>query len=209
MKHVKRISAVFLLSCMPFIALASSSLSELDRLCEPGKTVLVKEPAVVEGVVISSYKSPNMAVNPNLTPARVDLSVSAKTVYIQSFDGTRGIRVIFDEPEYNMLNRYDNVVLDLRNCLLSRDSQTGAITVSGLSPANVSRVMKGGPDQVPVKSKYVSDLTDSDIYTYVTLKEMEFVFKDGSFTNVRESYVKDRMDSSVVLALRTIARLYL
>lgn len=197
MGKIKRISAAFLLFCVPLFAMASSSLHDLDRLCGPGQTVRVKGSVIVEGIVISSYKSENMAVIPNLTPASLDLNANLRTAYIQSPDGSKGLRIIFDEPEYNMLDRYDNVVLDLGNCLLGRDAHTGALTVSGLTPSNVSRVRKGTAGQLPLKARYVCELTDDDIYTYVTLKDMEFVFKDGSFADVRENYIKDRMDSWV------------
>ena len=197
MGKIKRISAAFLLFCVPLFAMASSSLHDLDRLCGPGQTVRVKGSVIVEGIVISSYKSENMAVIPNLTPESLDLNANLRTAYIQSPDGSKGLRVIFDEPEYNMLDRYDNVVLDLGNCLLGRDAHTGALTVSGLTPSNVSRVRKGTAGQLPLKARYVCELTDDDIYTYVTLKDMEFVFKDGSFADVRENYIKDRMDSWV------------
>src|SRR5690606_36883777 len=40
----------------------------------------------------------------------------------------------------------------------------------------------------PVKEKYMRDLTDDDIYTFVTLKDTEFPIRKGSFTPVNEGY---------------------
>ena len=41
---------------------------------------------------------------------------------------------------------------------------------------------------VPAKEKYINELTDEDVYTYVTLKDVEFTFKQGSFFNTNDGY---------------------
>lgn len=46
----------------------------------------------------------------------------------------------------------------------------------------------GSAADVPVKEKYMNELTDDDIYTYVTLKDVEFPVRKGSITPVNEGY---------------------
>ena len=38
------------------------------------------------------------------------------------------------------------------------------------------------------QEKSIGQLTDEDIYTYVSLREVEFALPDGSYTNVNEGY---------------------
>ena len=47
-------------------AAADGPFGQLRGLCEPGKSVLLTAPTVVEGIVVSDYRSPNTELNPNL-----------------------------------------------------------------------------------------------------------------------------------------------
>ena len=41
-----------------------------------------------------------------------------------------------------------------------------------------------------MKERSVATLTDDDLYTFVTLRDAEFVFKEGSYTNIWEPYAQ-------------------
>ena len=47
---------------------------------------------------------------------------------------------------------------------------------------------EGTASDLPVKEKYMRDLTDEDIYTYVTLKDCELPVRKGSLTPINEGY---------------------
>lgn len=78
-------------------AAAAGPFGQLRGLCEPGKSVLLTAPTVVEGIVVSDYRSPNMELNPNLNYYSVDLEENDRTVYVEAADGSCGIRLRFDE----------------------------------------------------------------------------------------------------------------
>jgi hypothetical protein len=61
-------------------------------------------------------------------------------------------------------------------------------SINKLSSKAIVRQFAGNAAALPRKERYIHELTPSDIYTYVTLKDCEFVFKDGSFSNVYENY---------------------
>ena len=46
----------------------------------------------------------------------------------------------------------------------------------------------GTAADIPVKEKYISELTDDDMYTYVTLKDCEFPVRQGSLTPIHDGY---------------------
>ena len=52
----------------------------------------------------------------------------------------------------------------------------------------VERVTGNDASVLPVKQKYISELTDEDIYTFVTLRDCEFAVRKGSLTPVHEGY---------------------
>ena len=179
--------SVFLL--LAFTVLHAQSLSALRDVCPKGAVATINGSLVVEGVVVSDWRSENMELNRSLTSVRMDLRDNQKTAYIQSADGNMGVRLVFDEASENRLERYDNVVLDLIGCEVTRTAAPDAVTIRGVRARNFQTVRRGSAIDVPVKEKCVSDLTDDDIYTCVTLKDVDVIFKDGSWANVYEPFV--------------------
>lgn len=167
---------------------AALAFERIGAMCQAGSEVTVQEDIVLEGVIISDWENPNMEVNPNASHTRVDLNVNAVTAYMQALDGSWGIRLRFDSRHYNRLCRYDLVKINLKGLVLSRAKRTGAVTVSGLTPTNVVAYSKGSAADVVVKEKYISELKDEDIYTWITLKDVEFIFKNGTYADIQESY---------------------
>jgi hypothetical protein len=151
---------------------------------------LVDEPATIEGVVISDCNSMNMELNPTINYYTVDTSVNDRTAYIQSADGRYGFRLQFDKVADNTLKRYDHVVLDLYNAIISVETDPDRYTIGGLSAASIKSARPGKASDLPAKQKFISELTDDDIYTFVTLRDMEFIFKSGSYTNIWEPYAQ-------------------
>ena len=86
-------------------AAAAGPFGQLRGLCEPGKSVLLTAPTVVEGIVVSDYRSPNMELNPNLNYYSVDLEENDRTVYVEAADGSCAIRLRFDAASENLLAR--------------------------------------------------------------------------------------------------------
>ena len=61
-------------------------------------------------------------------------------------------------------------------------------TISGVTSSMVMSSTEGTAADLPVKEKYIKDLTDEDIYTYVTLKDCELPVRKGSLTPINEGY---------------------
>ena len=150
----------------------------------------VDEDILIEGIVVSDYRSPNMELNPNLNYYSVDLEENDRTVYVEAADGSCGIRLRFDEASENRLARYDRVRLDLNGCRLTRTAAPDCMTLTGVQALNVLSVAPGTAADLPVKERSVATLTDDDLYTFVTLRDAEFVFKEGSYTNIWEPYAQ-------------------
>ena len=186
-KCLSIVLAAFLLAGAAPVA-SAGPLDGLAAMVSPGGNVRVTGLPQLELIVVSDWRSPNMSLNTNLNYAKVDVGRSGRTVYAQVPDGSRGVRLRFDDPSFNALGRYDHVVLDLNGCFVSADKKTGALTVSRLTPLNVVSRKGGSAADVPAKEKFISELTDADIFTFVTLKEVDFIFKDGAFSNIKENY---------------------
>lgn len=188
----KRLLPVLLLMEISFVQahfVQAQTLSSLRDVCPKGTVAVVHESLLVEGVIVSDWHSDNMELNRSLTSVRMDLRDNYRTAYLQSADGSMGVRLIFDEVSENRLERYDKVVLDLKGCEVVRTAVPDAITIKGVRARNFQKVQAGNPSDINIKEKYVSELTDDDIYTFVTLKDIDVIFKDGSWANVYEPFV--------------------
>ena len=84
--------------------------------------------------------------------------------------------------------RYSKVRISLRGLTLTKHDDPEYYTLTGMTADNVVSVEEPNADAIPYKSKHVSELTDNDIFTLVSLKDMEIVFKDGSYTNCTDGY---------------------
>ncbi len=165
----------------------ADGLAGLRDICAPGDTAVLGV-VKVSGIVVSDCASPNMELNPNVKFDVVDISLNDRTAYVQEADGSFGIRIVFSEAESNKLKRYDHVVLNLEGGVLCRESDPDRLTVRGLGASAVQDRSAGVASDVAAKQKFISELTDSDIYTQVVLKDLEMVFKDGTYADIYEPY---------------------
>ena len=141
---------------------------------------------VVEGVVISDCADLNVATAPNVTYNSVDLSENARTMYLQELtpDGG-GICFKWSDPESNTISRGTRLIISLDGLTL-KDMEAPGLTIMDLKPGNILEMDPGA--EIPLRIRKISELSDDDLNTWVTIPEAEFVFKQGAYSNVREAY---------------------
>ena len=183
---------IFFMMLFPMLA-SADIYPKLEAQCGEAYGGLVKRLTIkglpqFEMVVVSDFESPNAALNPNIKHNVVDLNESRRTVYVQTPDGSRGLKLIFKNGSYNRLKLYDRVRLDLNGCKIAKVDGKDAIYVTDVTPLNIVSRKSGTAEGVVVKEKTISELTDKDLFTRVTLKNVEFVFKDGGLINIAEFF---------------------
>lgn len=161
--------------------LAALSFEELRRM---GGSRPVALSGTLDGIVVSDYRSDNMEYNPNLDHNVVDLGETLRTVYLESFDGRFGVRVKFSGIYDNRLEKGDMVRITLDGCNLVKEENPERYTIEGLMAGNVRVARKGIP--VPAKRRHIDELSDEDVYTFVTLEGVEFHQKTGGYINIFE-----------------------
>lgn len=189
MKLTKKIYALAV--AIVFVATASAqttkSFADVRALVTEDKFT-VTESLIIEGVVVSDSESPNMDQNPNLSTSRIDLTGNLRSAYIQSLDGEYGFRIRFRAAEDNELRRYSVVKIDLKGTTIVKKYNPERYTITDVGVANIISYKRGDSSLVPRKERTIGELSDKDVYTYVTLKNVEFIFKEGSYTNIWEPY---------------------
>ena len=186
----------FILICLtlliPYFA-SADIFPKLEAQCGEAYDGLVKRLTIsglpqFDMVVVSDCDSPNTALNPNVKYNLVDLDESRRTVYVQTPDGSRGLKLVFKKGAFNALKMFDRVRLDLNGCKIGKVDGTDAMYVTEVTPLNIVNRQHGTSEGVVVKEKSISELTKADLFTRVTLKDIEFVFKDGAIVNIAEFY---------------------
>lgn len=167
---------------------AGQGLRSLWSLCAPGESAVVDSTLTISGIVVSDWRSDNVALNPTLYEGFTDASVSARTVYLQEADGSRGICLLFTSPVWNRLKRYDHATIDLRSCRVEHLKSPDRIVVSGLGRNSVVSTVAGSRSDIASKERRLCDLQDSDIFTEVVVKGLELVCKNGCWSNIYELY---------------------
>lgn len=150
---------------------------------------VINENIAIEGIVLADKGNWNLALNPNsaTNPHVIDKTENAITVYIQSLDGTSGLRIRTKTPGDNLFNRNEKVKIWLKGTNLSKTTNPSTSTISGFPSINI---IEKDPNPAPliIREKNMRDLTDNDIYTYVKLKDVEISVPFGTYYNTNYGY---------------------
>lgn len=150
------------------------------------------EDSLIEGYIVSTTEGGNAGdaiVEDYLhQKGTIDYTLSERTAYLQSPDGRYGFRLIADVADKNDFTRYSRVWLKIGGAVVRRSStQPYQYTIEGVSSDNLLSSMDATLT-MPRKEKHISELTDEDINTLVTIKDCEIAMRKGPFTPVNEGY---------------------
>jgi hypothetical protein len=141
----------------------------------------------LEGYVVSNRDSKNVTDNVRTSETKIDYTPNDKTVCIESLDGKYGFKIVTATAADNIFNYRSKVQLLLKGTTVVMEENPNRYTITNVK-SNMLVFSTDASSQIPVKEKYMGELTDDDIYTYVTLKECEFPVRKGSMTPVHEGY---------------------
>lgn len=160
---------------------------ELREMASKQSNTKIETDILIEGFVISDPASENREHNTQRFFNSVNGS-NAPVVYFESLDGKYGFRCyLASYKDSKNFPRYARMMINLKGMSISRLG-SDRFSISNLSSKAIVRQFAGNAAALPRKERYIHEITSADVYTYVTLKDCEFVFKDGSFTNVYENY---------------------
>lgn len=148
----------------------------------------IDQSCYIDGYVVSDPESKNIISSPQTDRWKFDRTLNDRTVYIESKDGSYGFCLQFATSSDNKLERYSLVRLSLKGAELVKESDPDRYTLKGLTEANIMEASDPDAFKIPVKTKTISELTDDDIFTLVSIPDMEIMCKDGCYTNCTDGY---------------------
>ncbi len=160
---------------------------ELREDAAKRKNTTINTDVLIEGFVISHPTSANREHNTQRYFTDVN-DGNTNVIYFESLDGKYGFRCyIASRKDVRNFPRYARMMLNLNGTTITKYG-SDRFSISNLTSKAIVRQFAGNEAALPRKERYIHELTSADVYTYVTLKDCEFVFKDGSFSNVYENY---------------------
>lgn len=176
-----------LLSIFCCLSASAATFEELRAKVGNREGIVVPQGTVIEGIIVSDYKSANMETAPQISSKEVDPSLNFRTAYIQSLDGNYGFRIIFNSVYDNRFPRFSKVKVDLGGAELIKELDPDRYTICNIVGGMLTIVEENA---VPApKVRHIGDLTDEDIYTFVSLADVELMSKEGAYTKVHEKKV--------------------
>ena len=136
--------------------------------------------AILEGIVISSPAHPNLDDTVQSNYRSVSYTQNNRTAYVEVQEGGvyYGVKLVFQhlDPEARKLERYSRVKIDISDAIVEENGRL----IREIPNGAVLSVEPGRAQDVPKHIRRVSELSETDLYTWV--------FKDGSYCDILESY---------------------
>ena len=130
-------------------------------------------------VIGSGIENNNMRRIENSAVKTQNVWYNTKTVYVQTVDGKYGFRVTFDDNNANNLKRGDKILLHLQGTLTNKNENPTRYYITRFTANNYTLISSG--NEVATNERTIATLTDEDLFTDVTLKDISFVHKGGAY----------------------------
>lgn len=151
----------------------------------------VNRDVFIEGRIISDIGNGNNGENSMKTMTSIDYTETYRTAYIQSLDGSQGFMIKTATEDDNIFERYSKVRILLKGATVTQEVNPERYIISNVTSAMVMSSVSGSASDIPQKRKHYSELTDMDIYTWVTLADCELPVRKGSLTPINEGYARN------------------
>ena len=153
---------------------------------------VLPEDALIEGYIVSTTEGGNagdqIVDDYQQGTGVIDYTLTERTAYLMNLDGEGGFRLIAEDASKNEFTRYSKVCLNVTGAIVKRSEDAPVhYTIEKISSENIM-TSADGTLTMPRKVKSISELTDDDINTLVTIKDCEIAMRKGPFTPINEGY---------------------
>ena len=148
---------------------------------------MIESHIVLNGLVINDNLEKNGAENRLISVDNQDMTYADRIIYVQNEEGTDGIKLIFSKSCADLVSRYDRISLDTYGLMLKREDNPVRYSISRI-PVEALVATSAG-DAPAEKVRGLAELTDNDIYTQVTVPDVEIPVSKGSFAPIDIRYI--------------------
>ena len=146
--------------------------------------------AIIEGIIVSDRENGQagdlQVLDYQQGTGVINYEDNDLTAYMMSADGKYGFKLLTTTDADNEFKRFTKVGINAPGAVVTKTADEPVrYTISKVSSNNI---LESADVDVPVRERYINDLTDDDIFTFVTLKDCEIPMRKGPFMPVNEGY---------------------
>ena len=167
--------------------LEALTVSGLKALLPDKGSLRIEKHYIVSGIALNDDVEGNGAENRMISVDNPDPGYSSNIIYLQSEDGLDGIKLIFKGDCSSVASRYDRISFDAFGVLLERKADPVRYEVSEIPISAVTESSTG--DAPAARIRTIDSLTEDDLYTLVTLQNVEIPIRKGPFVPVDIRYI--------------------
>ena len=151
---------------------------------------MLPDDAIIEGIIVSDRENGQagdlQVLDYQQGTGVINYDDNELTAYMMSADGKHGFKLMTPTDTDNEFKRFTKVGINAPGAVVSKTADEPVrYTISNISSNNI---MTSADVDVPVREKYINELTDDDMFTFVTLKDCEIPMRKGPFMPVNEGY---------------------
>lgn len=162
-------------------------IRDLKALIDAEGEVMVESHLVLEGIVVNDNIENNGAENRIISADNNEMAYADRILYVQSEDGSDGIKLTFSYSCADLVNRYDRISLDTYGLTLKREDNPVRYSIARIPSEALVATIAG--DAPMTKVRTLNELVDNDIYTLVTIPYVEVPVRKGSFAPIDIRYI--------------------
>lgn len=166
------------------------TFEELRDMVSSSVRLPLAEDYSLTAYVVSDPSSGNVGENAVLEMNNIDYDAEDETVYIESLDGKYGFRLRTSSAKENVFKPNTKISLILNGASIQKETDPVRYSLYDISSSMLISSEEVPASELPSKKKFIGDLTDDDIYTYVSLQDCEIPVRKGCLTPINEGYTR-------------------
>lgn len=168
-------------------AMEEVEVAGLKALLDSEGEYLIESHIVLNGMVINDNLEKNGAENRMISVDNQDMAYADRILYVQDESGADGIKLVFSKSCADLVSRYDRISLDTYGLTLKREDNPVRYSIARIPTEALVATSAG--DAPLEKVRGLGELTDNDIYTLVTIPDVQIPVSKGSFAPVDIRYI--------------------
>ena len=98
------------------------TIQQVKELLDEAGEYQIESHIVLTGIAVNDHTGMNGAENRLVSAEAIDLDFAERVLYVQSEEGTEGIKLVFREKWTEVISRYDKISVDLTGLTLKKES---------------------------------------------------------------------------------------
>lgn len=175
-------------------AVEEVSVDQIKNNYQPGR---IEKHIVLKGIAINDWHENNGGEIKTVSIDSPDPTWQERVLYLQNEEGTQGIKLVFEQSCRSVIDRFNEVTVDLYGLDLVLEHSPERYSISNIPLSAIVESASG--KSVEPEEKTIAGLSDEDLYTYIKLVDVEIPIRKGCYVPVDIRYIGSIMTYPMVL----------